>query len=139
MERKYRQRGYMEHGREEKREKKEAPRAPRESFGPRQMRMPGRRTVSRCAQCGTVLAAGVDLGGQCPKCGFALHSCKQCAYFDTAARFECSQPIKARITKKDAANRCELYALKMTVECETSPDAGRAVDARQAFENLFRK
>lgn len=140
MERKYRQRGYMDHDRDEKREKKkEAPRAPRETIGPRPISMPGRRTLSRCAECGIVLPSDVDANGQCPKCHAALHSCKQCSYFDTAARWECTQPIKARIARKDAPNQCEFFELKVTVERETSTDAQRPMDARQAFENLFKK
>lgn len=138
MGQKYRQRGYRDSERQE-RGKKEPPRPKEETFGPRQIRMPGQRTVSRCAQCGTVLPPAVDPSGPCPKCGFELHSCKQCAHFDTAARFECTQPIKARIPKKDARNNCEFYELRVTVESETSPDARRPIDARQAFENLFKK
>jgi hypothetical protein len=123
----------------EKREKREAPRAPREQLGPRTPQMPGRRNVSRCAQCGTVLPPSVDPFGQCPKCGFELHSCKQCGHFDVAARFECTQPIPERIAQKDTRNDCQLYALRVSVERETSPGAARPDDARRAFENLFKK
>jgi hypothetical protein len=84
-----------------------------------------------------ILPGGIDLQGRCPKCGFELHSCKQCAFFDTASRFECTQPIAARIPKKDAQNHCSFYSPRTTVERETS--TSRPLDARQAFENLFRK
>lgn len=139
MERKYRQRGYMSEERPEKREKPPAARGPRETIGPRPINMPGRRMLSRCAECGGVLPAEVDPHGACPKCHAALHSCKQCTYFDTAARWECTQPIKLRITKKHAANQCGFFSLKVTVERETSAEARRPMDARQAFENLFKK
>lgn len=139
MSRKYRQPGYMDSGQREKREKKEAPRGPRETLGPRTPQMPGKRSLSRCAQCGTVLPPTIDLFGQCPKCQFELHSCKQCAHFDGASRFECTQPIPERIARKDAHNDCQLYELRVSVERETSPGALRPEDARQAFENLFKK
>src|SRR5438034_451741 len=58
------------------------------SFGPPPVNLSGPRTVSRCTRCGTVLQ-GISTTGQCPKCGFELHSCKQCMYFDPGARFEC--------------------------------------------------
>jgi hypothetical protein len=99
--------------------------------------MPGTRAVSRCAQCGNVLQGG---GEKCPKCGFELHSCKQCMYFDPGSRFECMQPIKERIAKKDERNDCSFYEIRVTREKETStPATARPTDARQAFENLFKK
>ena len=60
MERKYRQKGYMDSQREAPQEK----RPPKENLGgPRPMRMPGRSTVLRCAGCGTVLRPDVDTKG----------------------------------------------------------------------------
>ncbi len=138
--RKYRQRGYMDSDRE--RQEKQAgkrPVAKPETFGPRTPQMPGTHSVSRCAGCGTVLPSGVDPQGKCPQCGFELHSCKQCAYFDTSSRFECTQPIAARIVKKDARNDCTFYALRVTVERQTSPGSSRPDDPRKAFESLFKK
>jgi len=58
-------------------------------------------------------------------------------YFDTSARFECTQPIKERITRKDARNDCPFYAIRTTVERETS--TSKPLDARSAFESLFKK
>ena len=136
MDRKYRQRGYMDSGRDrEPREHKTGPKP--ERFGPRTPAMPGKREVTRCASCATLLPVGIDFTGTCPRCGFELHSCKQCAFFDTSARFECTQPITARIPKKDARNHCNFYSPRTTIERETS--TSRPVDARPAFENLFKK
>ncbi|MBZ5627980.1 MAG: hypothetical protein LAO06_03850 [Acidobacteriia bacterium] len=138
--RKYRQHGYMDRG--DKPEAR-APGQPRlkkdETFGPRPLNMPGSRTLSRCAQCGTVLATITEPVGQCPKCGFELHSCKQCAHFDPASRFECRQPVPERVARKDTRNGCALFAIRTTVERETSAAGLRADDARKAFENLFKK
>ena len=79
-------------------------------------------------------------GDKCPKCGFELHSCKQCMYFDPGSRFECMQPVAVRIAKKDARNECTFYEIRVTREKETSTPASlRPNDARQAFENLFKK
>ena len=138
-ERKYRQRGYQDSG--ESREKAPSDKAVRkDTFGPRPVQMPGTHTVSRCAQCGTLLPAGIEPSGQCPKCGCQLHSCRQCTYFDTSRRFECMQPIPERIPRKDERNQCTFYAIRVRVEKETStPAAIKPQDARQAFENLFKK
>lgn len=138
--RKYRQRGYQDSGREpEKKLEKPAPRKDN-TFGPRPINMPGTRTVSRCAQCGTLLQNLAGPVGQCPKCGFELHSCKQCEHFDPSSRFECNQPIPDRISPKDKGNNCSFYSLRVMLEKETSSTpAQRPNDARQAFENLFKK
>ena len=117
-----------------------------ETFGPRTPNFSPAHTVVRCAGCGAILPADFDPEGRCPRCGFELHSCKQCAHFESSARFECAQPIPQRIAKKDARNECTFYAPRTTVERQTShgspaPSAGppRSSDPRQAFENLFKK
>ncbi len=141
---KYRQPGYQDRDDERKGQGKgpgsSGPPPKRDNtFGPRPVNLPGTRAVSRCTQCGTVLQ-GVSGVGQCPKCGFELHSCKQCTYFDPGSRFECMQPVKERIAKKDARNDCSLYEIRVTREKETSTPASlRPNDARAAFENLFKK
>jgi hypothetical protein len=141
---KYRQHGYQDRDRDERKsgsgEKSGTPLPKRDNtFGPKPVNLPGTRAVSRCTQCGTVLA-GMPPGEKCPKCGFELHSCKQCTYFDPGSRFECTQPITVRIAKKDQKNECPFYEIRVTREKETStPASVRPNDARQAFENLFKK
>jgi len=137
--RKYRQHGYQDSG--EKREKPSGDRpVKKETFGPRALQMPGTHTVSRCAQCGTLLTSISEPVGKCPKCGFELHSCRQCTYFDTSSRFECTQPIPERVARKDERNQCTFYSMRVRVEKETStPSSARPTDARTAFENLFKK
>ena len=138
--RKYRQRGYQDSGPEPQKGGGLDKPKKQETFGPRAIQMPGTRNVSRCSQCGTVLQNVTEPVGQCPKCGFELHSCKQCTYFDPGSRFECMQPVKERIAKKDARNDCQLYEIRVTREKETSTPASlRPNDARAAFENLFKK
>jgi phage FluMu protein Com len=143
---KYRQHGYQDRDREESRKGSGEKSgggggAPKRdlTFGPKPVNLPGTRAVSRCTQCGTVLQ-GASGDGKCPKCGFELHSCKQCTYFDPGSRFECMQPVKERIAKKDTRNECTFYEIRVTREKETSTPASlRPNDARAAFENLFKK
>jgi hypothetical protein len=140
--RKYRQHGYQDRG-DEPRQKTGAGERPAKkdnTFGPRPVQMPGTHMVSRCGQCGVLLQTVTEPVGQCPKCGFELHSCKQCTYFDPSSRFECTQPIPERIPRKDTRNECAFYSMSVRVEKETStPGPARPADARQAFENLFKK
>jgi hypothetical protein len=138
--RKYRQRGYQDSGSEPKKTAEKPASAKRDNtFGPRPLNMPGTRTVSRCSQCGTVLQASAGPLDNCPKCGFELHSCKQCEHFDPSSRFECNQPIPERISPKDKRNSCSFYSMRVSIEKETSSTGARSNDARQAFENLFKK
>jgi hypothetical protein len=153
VERKYRQRGYMDSEKKEKTREHKQPAPRQEQFGPRTPRMVGTVTRARCSNCGAVLAPGFDPNGQCPRCKFELHSCKQCRFFDTAAQFECTQPIPERISPKDAKNDCKFYEFRMTIEKDTAPTSyaqkpsqlaatpapGSPTDARKAFEDLFKK
>jgi hypothetical protein len=138
--RKYRQHGYQDRDDQpQKRQSAEKP-SKKDTFGPRPIQMPGTRSVSRCAQCGTLLQSLAEPVGTCPKCGFELHSCKQCTYFDPSSRFECMQPVPERIPRKDVRNECAFYSIRVMVEKETStPSPVRPSDARQAFDNLFKK
>jgi hypothetical protein len=146
---KYRQPGYQDNDRdrEPRREQPRKPPPERKSgppkwdhaLGPRPVNLPGTRAVSRCAQCGTMLQ-GMPADAKCPKCAFELHSCKQCMYFDPGSRFECMQPVKERVAKKDARNECPSYEMRVTREKETStPAVARPSSAREAFDNLFKK
>jgi hypothetical protein len=159
MERKYGQRGYQDTDRERGTKEQERPRekpkgGPRGSKAreaPRPMKMPGFQEVLRCSLCGTMVPTSAEIGfeSQCPKCKADLHSCKNCRHFDTAAQFECTQPIRERITKKDLRNHCEFFTSRTSIERETRDSGGggngghvsptNPTDARNAFDNLFKK
>ena len=137
--RKYRQRGYQDSGGEKQQKAALARPVRKDTFGPRPVQMPGTHNVSRCAQCGTLLTMLSEPLGQCQKCGFDLHSCKQCANFDPSRRFECLQPVPERIAKKDARNECKFYSISVRVEKQTSTgSASKPNSARKAFDDLFK-
>jgi hypothetical protein len=139
--RKYRQHGYQDSGESKVRSRAEVsqPKPQENTYGPRPLNMPGARTVSRCAQCGALQNAMVESDTKCSKCGLALHSCKMCTHFDPSGRFECRQAIPARVSPKDAVNSCTFYEIRQSVERETTSGGLRVNNARQAFENLFKK
>ena len=132
---KYRQRGYMENdrGRERPTQKPK----PQEREGPRSPRMMAFQEKVRCAACAATLEPGITVDSRCAKCGAALHSCRQCTFFDPGAHFECRKKITARIVNKQAQNTCELFEARKIVERETSSSG--PVSGRQAFDNLFKK
>lgn len=132
--RKYRQQGY----RSGPPERRDPPRPrPAPTDAPRGA-MLDKRTVSRCAGCGAVLPIARSSLEQCPHCRAALHACRQCTHFEPARRFECTQPVIERIADKNAANACDAFALRVTVERDASPDGPRPDDIRRSFNNLFK-
>lgn len=98
--------------------------------------MPGYRQVVRCTQCGAVNTEEVGLLSRCARCGVDLHTCSQCASFDPGSRFECMQPLTARVSPKTEQNSCHLFGPRTTVERETT--APRQNDARKSFDDLFK-
>ncbi len=130
-------------------ERPRGPRPPIDITGPRLPRLVQTVVASRCYNCATTLPAGTDFKGNCPKCGVALHCCKQCAHFEPSTRFQCLKPIPVRIASKDQANQCESFSQRVTVARDTTasgtapspaPAAPRSPnDARAAFDQLFKK
>jgi len=156
--RKYRQRGYQDsdrkNGGQNSQDRPRSPQGPRslqEATGPRLPRLVESVTASRCHNCATRLPTDIDFRGKCPKCGEALHCCKQCAHFEPSTRFQCLKPIPARIPLKDQHNECELFGARVTVTRDGAHPAPAAppvvapadvrspTDARLAFDNLFKK
>ena len=87
----------------------------------------------------------------CPKCQQELRSCVQCTHFDPSARFECVSAITARVSPKDTANECTLFAARTSWERETTaagpPSSSGSASgqgsapsssARKAFDDLFK-
>jgi hypothetical protein len=140
--RKYRQRGYQDDRDRDRPRTPKPPSGPRERpEGPRTPNLMGTHQVFRCARCARIQAATFGLLDSCAQCGVDLHSCIQCDTFDPGSTFECVQPIKARISPKDARNTCTLFAARTTVERQTgsTPAAsGGGTSARQAFDDLFK-
>jgi len=140
--RKYRQRGYQDDDRRDRSAPAQKPREPRDPRLPRDPRipnMPGFREVFRCARCGHVEDTAVGTLSTCGHCGVALRACIHCASFDSGARFECRQPIAARVSPKDGANSCPLFAPRVSIERETgSTPASSASSAKKAFDDLFK-
>ena len=157
QDRKYRQHGYQDSDRDrgERRDQQkpkgpQGPRSLQDASGPRLPRLVQSVTASRCFSCSAVLPPSTDFKSACPKCGAALHCCKQCMHFEPSTRFQCVKPIPARIPYKDQANECELFTPRVTVMRDgalpappapaVSPgDVRTPNDARAAFDNLFKK
>ena len=162
MSRKYQQSGYQddEEARSEARSPARQPKGdgrPRRGYGPREPRkvnMPSFHEVTKCARCGAALSTAIRFDSQCSKCAVDLHTCAQCAWFDTSSQFECAQTIPKRVSPKDGRNSCTLFEAVVTIERETHSTSHEnqttatssenrttstsSNNARQAFDDLFK-
>jgi hypothetical protein len=156
--RKYRQRGYQDEGRERENRGPRPPKAPQQrapgrqlqdAAGPKTPNLMAAHEVFRCARCGNLLSLPVGSIAKCSRCGVDLHSCIQCVSFDTSARWECTQSaqLAARVAPKDGGNDCQYFTPRTTVERQTSTPPSSSAgpgasapssSARKAFDDLFK-
>ena len=99
--------------------------------------------VIRCQNCGHQQhadAAFIGPRSTCDKCGAALHSCRHCRHFDTAARFQCARPVPAAIGDKWAANDCSLFEPRLVLDATGRRIEGKmSNNPKNAFDALFKK
>ncbi len=142
----YRQRGYRDDEYEED-HKQSRRREPKTDLGNREQVRSLRHAVDRnvtlvvrCSRCGNQVPAellNVNKETVCTKCQTPLRSCRHCKHFDPGARWECREPIEARIANKGVANDCALYKPAQVLDA-TGKRADTTQDARAAFHNLFK-
>jgi len=143
MDRKYKQRGYQEDSSEGVRRERR-PQSNKTS-GIRQygMRNGGTaRSGIRCARCGKTISGFSEVltDSICGSCGSDLHTCTNCANFNTSSRWECTKPILTRVSPKDSRNDCAFFSATVFVERTfESVAAASPQEARKAFDALFKK
>ena len=152
--RKYRQRGYQDSDRSRSSQGPRGPEPPRpKPEGPRGRGLGApTENVFRCAACGAKRLVSAEAGHPdslaldttCARCGADLHTCTNCAHFDTGSRWECRRhaELPARIAKKSARNECGLFFPRLAQEFGADRDrpqgpAGPS-DPRAAFDALFK-
>jgi predicted RNA-binding Zn-ribbon protein involved in translation (DUF1610 family) len=155
---KYRHRGYRDtEYKDERARPRSAPPAKREvpdeqRFQIRSMRHAMDREaheVLRCHSCGRGVT---DLGtitssSTCPHCPAALHCCRNCRHFDSAARWQCRAPIAAQIADKIGANDCDKFEPRLVLDAtgrrnvrpSANGNGGTSTDPRSQFESLFKR
>ena len=138
--RKYSHRGYQDSGKRD--DGPRTPSAPQSRpEGPRG-RSVGTEAdaVFKCGKCGERVVTLEDItpGFACRNCANPLHTCGHCAHYDPSRPRECAKPVPARIARKHEGNDCSLFAPRVVLDL-TGPKAAGPADARDAFEQLFRK
>lgn len=100
-------------------------------------------TVWRCRVCGSeqpvVGAIGPD--ATCTRCGSDMHTCTNCAHFDSSQPKECRKPVPERVASKSKRNRCEVFApaVVQVFASEATTTSRSNDDPRAAFDALFKK
>jgi hypothetical protein len=151
MNRKYRQRGYQEDDRDDDRSRPSAPqRRPltkEERIHRKGMRHAidrDAREVLRCHVCGRGISefGTIASSSTCPHCDAALHCCRTCTHFDSAARWQCRADIREPVSDKNKANQCEAYGPRLVLDSTgrrtAKPGTGKSGDPRSQFEDLFK-
>ena len=106
--------------------------------------------VLRCHSCGRGVSefGTITASSTCPHCPAALHCCRNCGHFDSAARWQCRAPIVAQVPDKIGANECDKFEPRLVLDATgrrnvrstASEGAGSAgSDPRSQFENLFKR
>lgn len=103
-----------------------------------------RASVFQCSECSERVAnpEEVDFEALCRNCGAALHTCRNCTYFDPAAENECRADVAVRVAKKRANNACASWKAAKIVDLMGSSGKGAPPDpadeARRALDDLFK-
>lgn len=148
MDRKYRQRGYMESGRDDRDRKPPPPRKPLTPEEKAQMRSLRHATqreaeeVVRCPDCGRNIQAfgAITPESTCPHCNAPLHTCRACRHFDTSSRWECRASVTERVSEKGKSNRCPLFEARLVLDATGKRSGGPASnDPKAQFDNLFKR
>lgn len=157
MDRKYRQRGYMDSDRRDESGPERPPRpelTEEEKIQRRSMRKATTREaneVVRCHACGrNVDTMPIATDTVCPFCTAALHCCRTCKSFDSSARWQCRADIAEVVSDKAKANTCGQFSPRLVLDVTGrrgpsgpsgagSSSGGNSNDPRTQFENLFRR
>jgi len=143
--RKYRHRGYQDDDRDREQQQRQKPKTDgvkRYDGAPRGRGLGAPTKVSfKCARCGHELAEPkIATDTSCTSCGDALHSCANCSFFNTGARFECQKPIAKRVESKAKGNDCKFFKPKAVRDLKVeAQQGGTPNDPRAAFNALFKK
>lgn len=87
-----------------------------------------------CHHCGRDIGnvEGVGRRDACLHCGWDLHCCRNCRFYDPAYNNECREPQAERQVEKEAGNFCDYFSFRQgpaTAQDTTKDDARKRLDA----------
>ena len=95
--------------------------------------------LKRCHKCSTEWE-GLNQPGtrqECPECGYDMHVCLNCKFYDTSKPNQCSAGVDEVVLNKEKANFCDEFQFKQSGAKITA--GGSTAKAKQTWEKLFKK
>lgn len=95
------------------------------------------RFSGRCWKCSAAWEGNSQpgRGDDCPKCGFDLHTCRNCKHHDIRYNNECRIPETESVRDRERSNFCDQFEISPGREGTDQPD--KAEEARKKFNQLF--
>ncbi|MBQ1870186.1 MAG: hypothetical protein II146_06905 [Treponema sp.] len=92
-----------------------------------------------CWKCGkSVSLEIISRDSECPECHKALHSCKNCLFYEPGSYHDCHESAEELVADKEKANFCDTFRIKREWTSGAAGSASKkAEDAKKAFESLF--
>ena len=95
-----------------------------------------------CWYCGSPVTEPdpIGRGARCAVCGKDLRSCRDCRFYLSGARGDCSETNAEPVADKDRGNFCDWFSINPKYRSETAghkKDMEKAGAAKAAFDNLF--
>jgi len=95
-----------------------------------------------CWYCGSAVSEPEPFGRslRCAVCGKDLRSCRNCRFYLSGARGDCSETSAEPVADKERANFCDWFSLNSKYRTETAgqkKEMEKAKSAKSAFESLF--
>ena len=138
---KYKHKGYRDSDRRDEKDRKSGPQRSPQERGLRHMMERSAQLILRCHQCSQNAGPieGLSTLSICSNCNAALRVCRNCANFDTGARWECQAPITSQVRDKTTATNCTHFKANTVLDATGRRAESSKTDARAAFDNLFKK
>jgi hypothetical protein len=91
-----------------------------------------------CHSCRTAIKfeGPISRTETCMHCEADVHCCFNCLNYDTSAHNRCREPQAEWVSDREKANFCDFF---LPNKLTAGGSAATSDNARQSFENLFRK
>ena len=91
--------------------------------------------MKKCHKCKTESPLEkISFREECPVCGYALHVCLNCMFYDTGKANSCREDQTDYVKEKDRANYCEYFRF-----VDDAPKKSCKEEAGELWDTLFKK
>lgn len=93
-----------------------------------------------CYKCGNFeeIAKPVPRSAVCGVCGADIRCCKNCAFYEEGAHYDCRETINELVRDKEKANFCEYFSYTASGKGKgENAWQEKKAEAKKAFDSLF--